>query len=127
MDILAKIAEQKIREALERGELDNLPFHGIPIIPEDLSGVPESLRMGYKIMKNAGMLPPEMQLKKELVSLQQLLNACEDDDEKKQMQKKLSAKMMQFNMLMEKRGQNAAYTRYQSQIVQPDFDTYKYI
>ena len=118
MDILAKIAEQKIREAIERGELDNLPFHGIPIIPEDLSGVPESLRMGYKIMKNAGMLPPEMQLKKEMVSLQQLLDACEDDDEKKQIQKKLSAKMMQFNMLMEKRGQNAAYTRYQSQIVQ---------
>ena len=118
MNILAKIAEQKIREAIERGELDNLPFHGIPIIPEDLSGVPESLRMGYKIMKNAGILPPEMQLKKEMVSLQQLLDACEDDYEKKQMQKKLNAKMIRFNMLMEKRGQNAAYSHYQSQIIQ---------
>ena len=117
MDILAKIAEQKIREAIERGELDNLPFHGVPIIPEDLSGVPESLRMGYKIMKNAGILPPEMQLKKEMVSLQDLLAACEDDYEKKRLQRQLNAKLMRFNMMMEKRGQSAAYNRYQSQII----------
>ncbi len=118
MDILAKIAEQKIREAIERGELDNLAYHGVPITPEDLSGVPESLRMGYKIMKNAGVLPPEMQLKKDMVSLQDLLAACEDDYEKKQLQKKLSTKMMQFNMMMERRGKSAAFSRYQDQIVQ---------
>ncbi len=117
MDILAKIAEQKIREAIERGELDNLPFHGVPIIPEDLSGVPESLRMGYKVMKNAGMLPPEMQLKKEMVSLQELLAACEDDAEKKRLQLKLNAKMIRFNMMMEKRQQGAAYQKYQAKIM----------
>lgn len=118
MDILAKIAEQKIREAIERGEFDNLPFHGQTIVPEDLSGVPEQLRMGYKIMKNAGILPPEMQLKKETVTLQQLINTCEDDQEKKELQKKLNAKMMQFNILMEKRGRTSAYQRYEAQIIQ---------
>lgn len=64
MDILAKIAEQKIREAMERGEFDNLPFHGVRIVPEDLSGVPEALRMGYKVMKNAGVCPKKCSLKK---------------------------------------------------------------
>ncbi len=118
MDMLAKIAEQKIREAIERGEFDNLPFHGKPIIPEDLSGVPEHLRMGYKIMKNAGVLPQEMQLKKDIVTLQQLIHACEDDEERRQLQKKRSATMMRFNMLMEKRGQTSAYPQYQSQMVQ---------
>src|SRR5215467_11974408 len=67
MDILAKIAEQRIREAMERGEFDNLPFHGKPIKLDDLVGVPEHLRMGYKILKNADVLPEEMQLKKEMV------------------------------------------------------------
>ena len=38
MDILAKIAEQKIREAMERGEFDNLPFHGVRIVPESELG-----------------------------------------------------------------------------------------
>lgn len=118
MDILAKIAEQKIREAMERGEFDNLPFHGVRIVPEDLSGVPEGLRMGYKVMKNAGVLPQEMQLKKEMVSLQQLLDACEDDVEKKRLQNKLNAKAIRFNMLMEKRAKGAAYQKYQAQIMQ---------
>lgn len=117
MDILAKIAEQKIREAIERGELDDSSFHGVPIIPEDLSGVPESLRMGYKIMKNAGILPPEMQLKKDMVTLRELLTACEDDYEKKHLQRQLSAKLMQFNMMMEKRGASSAYSSYESQII----------
>ena len=40
-----------------------------------LVGVPEHLRMGYKILKNAGVLPEEMQLKKEMVSLKTLLDA----------------------------------------------------
>src|SRR5438552_3926509 len=75
MDILAKIAEQRIREAMERGEFDNLPFHGKSIRLDDLTGVPEPLRMGYKILKNAGVLPEEMQLKKEMVSLKNLLDA----------------------------------------------------
>jgi hypothetical protein len=117
MDILAKIAERKIRESIERGEFDNLPCHGKPIVLEDFSGVPAPLRMGYKIMKNAGVLPPEMQLKKETVTLQQLINACEDDTEKKELQKKLNAKMIRFNILMEKRGQTSAYKRYEAQIV----------
>jgi hypothetical protein len=118
MDILARIAEQKIREAMERAEFDNLPFHGVRIVPEDLSAVPEALRMGYKVMKNAGLLPPEMQLKKEMVSLQQLLDACEDDVEKKRLQNKLNAKAIRFNMLMEKRAKGSAYQTYQAQIMQ---------
>ncbi len=118
MDILAKIAEQKIREAMERGEFDNLPFHGVRIVPEDLSGVPEALRMGYKVMKNAGILPQEMQLKKEMVSLQQLLDACEDDADKKRLQRQLNTKTLRFNMLMEKRAKGSAYQKYQAQIMQ---------
>ena len=74
----AKIAEQRIREAMERGEFDNLPFHGKPIKLDALTGVPEHLRMGYKILKNAGVLPEELQLKKEIVSLKTLLEACYD-------------------------------------------------
>src|SRR5437764_5331320 len=83
MDILAKIAEQRIREAMERGEFDNLPFHGKPIKLDDLVGVPGHLRMGYKILKNAGILPEEMQLKKEMISLKDLLDACYDKAERR--------------------------------------------
>src|SRR5262249_5593940 len=102
MDALAKIAEQRIREAMERGELDNLPFHGQPIKLDDLTGVPAHLRMGYKILKNANVLPEEMQLKKEIVTLKNLLDACYDETEKGAIQQKMNEKMLRYNMMMEK-------------------------
>ena len=117
MDILAKIAEQRIREAMERGEFDNLPFHGQKIIPEDLSGIPEPLRMGYKILKNAGILPPEMQLKKEILTLRDLINACEDADEHQRMLTKMNEMVLRFNMMMERRQQTAAHRQYRTQIM----------
>jgi hypothetical protein len=102
MDSLAKIAEQRIREAIERGEFDNLPLHGKPVKLDDLSGVPEHLRMGYKILKNANVLPEEMQLKKDIVTLKNLLDACYDEAEKSALQQKMNEKTLRYNMLMEK-------------------------
>jgi hypothetical protein len=116
MDILAKIAEQKIREAMERGEFDNLAYHGKPLIFEDLSGVPDTLRMGYTILKNAGVLPPEMQLKKEILSLQDLLRACEDTAERGRMEQQLSEKLLRFNMMMERHVHKPAYRQYQGKM-----------
>ncbi|MGQ4808350.1 hypothetical protein NKDENANG_01732 [Candidatus Entotheonellaceae bacterium PAL068K] len=55
MGFLAKIAEQKIRAAMKRGEFDNLAYHGKPLQLDDLPGIPAPLRMGYKILKNAGV------------------------------------------------------------------------
>ncbi len=117
MDILAKIAEQRIREAMERGEFDNLPCHGQPINLDDLVGVPEHLRMGYKILKNAGVLPEEMQLKKEIVSLKNLLDACYDETEKQTMQQKMNEKMLRYNMMMEKQLHKPTCQKYHAKIM----------
>ena len=117
MDILAKIAEQKIREAMERGEFDNLAYHGKPLKLDDLTGVPAHLRMGYKILKNAGILPEEMQLKKAIVSLQDLLDACYDETEKHVLQQKMNAKTLRYNMLMEKQLHKPTYQKYHAKIM----------
>lgn len=117
MDILAKIAEQRIREAMERGDFDNLPFHGKPIKLDDLAGVPEHLRMGYKILKNAGVLPEEMQLKKEIVSLKTLLEACYDESERQSLQQKMNEKMLRYSMMMEKQLHKPTYQKYHAKIM----------
>jgi hypothetical protein len=117
MDILAKIAEQRIREALERGEFDHLPFHGKPIKLDDLAGVPAHLRMGYKILKNAGVLPEEMQLKKEMMSLKALLDACYDETERQMLQQKMNEKMLRYNMMMEKQLHKPTYQKYYAKIM----------
>lgn len=57
---IAFIAEQRILEAMERGEFDNLPGKGKPLDLEDDANVPEDLRMAYKLLKNAGYAPEEL-------------------------------------------------------------------
>ena len=78
MDPLVLIAEEKIREAMARGEFDNLPGAGKPLALEDDSMVPEDLRVPYKVLKNAGCLPPELEMRKEIVTLKILISAIED-------------------------------------------------
>src|SRR5512145_29538 len=100
MDILATIAERKIREAMARGELDNLPGAGQPLaMDEDLSGVPAELRMAYKILKNAGFVPPEVELRKEIVSLREMLGRLEGDEQRRSLRRQLDFKLLKLNML----------------------------
>jgi hypothetical protein len=61
MNPIDQIAETRIREAIERGELSGLPGEGRPLQLDDDSAIPEELRAAYRILKNAGFLPPELQ------------------------------------------------------------------
>jgi hypothetical protein len=63
------IAERKIAEAIAAGELDNLPGAGQPLELDDDSHVPEDLRAAYRILKNAGCVPPEVQMLKKIALL----------------------------------------------------------
>jgi len=73
MNLLNQIAETRIQEAIERGELRDLPGEGKPLQLDDDSAIPEELRLAYRILKNAGFLPPELQLRKEVREAEQLL------------------------------------------------------
>lgn len=73
MNTLDQIAEARIQEAIERGELRDLPGEGKPLSLDDDSAVPEELRVAYLVLKNAGFLPPELQLRKEVCEAEQLL------------------------------------------------------
>ncbi len=103
VDVVAVIAEAKIREAIEKGAFDNLEGKGKPLQFDELSHVPEELRAAYIILKNAGVLPEELQLKKEIVSLQKLIDCCRAEEEKEVLRKKLTQKILRFDILMERR------------------------
>ena len=67
---LVRIAEQRIVEALERGELDRLPGAGKPLVLDDDSQVPEAMRVAYRVLRNAGLVPEEVSLRRELEDLE---------------------------------------------------------
>jgi hypothetical protein len=73
------IAERKIAEALARGELDNLPGEGRPLELDDDALIPEELRAAYRILKNAGFVPPEVQALNDIATLERFVNQQEVD------------------------------------------------
>lgn len=113
MDALTHLAEARIREAIARGELDDLPGKGRPLELEDLSRVPEELRAGFLLLKNAGFLPEELELRKETITLRSLIAACEDDGEQRaRLQRRLSAKLLRLEVLAERHRGNPAWRTY---------------
>ncbi|MBS4213613.1 MULTISPECIES: J-domain-containing protein [Neobacillus] len=104
MDMFHIVSEDRIKKAYKDGEFDNLPGYGKPLKLDDLSGIPEELRMAYKIMKNAGFTEEENHLRKEMMSIEDLIKKCDDSGEKEDLQKKLNEKLLRFNQLMSKRG-----------------------
>ena len=85
MLLLDKIAESKIKSALDRGDLDNLPGTGKPLVLDDNSHIPADLRAGYRILKNAGFLPPELTLLAEIRQIEILLSTADCDSERKRL------------------------------------------
>lgn len=73
MFLVDEWAERHISSALKRGELDNLSGEGRPLVLDDDSHVPVDLRAGYRLLKNAGCLPPEIEQRKEAATLASLL------------------------------------------------------
>lgn len=80
MWLLDQWAERHILDAQRQGEFDNLPGSGEPLILDDDLHVPTELRAGYRLLKNADCLPPELQQRKEAVDLADLLNSVRQDE-----------------------------------------------
>ena len=73
------LVEQRLEEAVSRGELANLPGEGRPLELDDDALVPEDLRAGYRVLKNAGFVPPQVESLTEIAQLENLVHSgCED-------------------------------------------------
>ena len=99
MSYFWRIAEERIREAQRAGAFDNLPGKGKPLDLEDLSWVPEDLRIGYLVLKNAHVLPPEAQLLKDIHTIEDLLKHVEDEGERRALAKSIQFKLIRLDML----------------------------
>ena len=94
LHFLANRAERRIQEAQKEGAFDNLPGEGKALDLEEDSAVPHELRMAYKVLKNAGYLPPELADRKEINTILDLLEHCEDGAEKLRQMQKLDVILM---------------------------------
>jgi len=93
------IAERRINEAIREGQLDGGHLKGKPLPLDDDRHVPPDLRMAYKILKNAGYLPPEIEARKEIQHLEELIAATEDEHVRLKQLKKLNLLIVKLNTL----------------------------
>jgi hypothetical protein len=98
---LQKNVEEKIEEAIARGEFDNLPGRGKPLDLEAYFAAPEHLRMSYSILKSADVIPEEMELLRQIEALKKSLDSSTTPMEEKALRQQLSEKLTNFNMRME--------------------------
>ncbi|MEA9393301.1 DUF1992 domain-containing protein [Acerihabitans sp. TG2] len=80
MSLVDEWAERHIQQAQQRGEFENLPGYGKPLTLDDDSAVPEDLRVGYRLLKNAGYIPAELQDRKDALQLADLLQGVTEED-----------------------------------------------
>ncbi|WP_213717025.1 DUF1992 domain-containing protein [Cedecea lapagei] len=84
MWLLDQWAERHILDAQRNGEFEGLVGSGEPILLDDDSHVPPELRAAYRLLKNAGCLPAEMQQRKDAIELVDLLKTVHIQSEEYQ-------------------------------------------
>lgn len=108
MWLLDQWAERHITDAQRRGEFDNLPGQGEPLVLDDDSAVPEELRSGYRLLKNAGCLPPELEQRKEAIALADILKGIRREDVRYQ---ELSRRLALLELKLQQAGINTDFLR----------------
>ena len=91
------IAERKISEAIKEGLLDIKEWRNRPLPPSNDSMIPDDLRIAYKMLKNAGFVPPEIETRKEIQQLEDLIAATEDEHTRVKQIKKLNYLVMKLD------------------------------
>jgi hypothetical protein len=90
MPTLDERIAQALKEAAESGELERARGYGKPL-PEipGWDDTPEALRMPFKILKDAGIAPAEVELFHERARLREAIDASGDPPERERLQREL--------------------------------------
>lgn len=94
---LLSIAERRITQAIKDGTLQTDSWKNKPLPLDDDSFVPDDLKMAYKILKNSGYVPPEIETRKDIQKLEDLISQTEDEHQRVKQMKKLSVLLMKLD------------------------------
>ena len=94
--------EQMIRQAMARGEFDNLKGKGRRLNLDDYFNTPEDVRMGFSILKSNDFVPEEVERLKEIAELRERFKTTTDPEEKQALEKTLRDKTLALSLILEK-------------------------
>jgi hypothetical protein len=96
-----KLALLRIEAAMEDGMFDNFPGAGKPLPPIQEGDFME--HFGARLLKESGALPPEVNLKKEILTDAKAATEMPEGEEREEALKLLNEKRMKLAMMMERR------------------------
>jgi hypothetical protein len=94
--------EETIREAMARGEFDDLPGAGKPLDLTAYFDTPEELRMAFALLRSNEFVPSEIELLKEIEELRTEIRSSNDESEKAALTRKLNERLLAYNIAVEK-------------------------
>jgi hypothetical protein len=97
-----KSIEAVIQEAISHGEFDNLPGAGKPVNLDAYFDTPESVRVAQALLKEAGILPLEVQLLQEIAELKERKAAALGTAEQDHIAAILNQKQVNLNLRLER-------------------------
>lgn len=116
MWLIDALAEARILQARERGEFDDLPGAGKPIVLDDDRMVPEALRPGYRLLKNAGCVPPEIESLRAVRTLAARVAKTADPAERAPAVRRL--RLLETRLALEGRGLAAVRQGYRDRLLE---------
>ena len=99
MLIFEKIAEERIKNWIEKEDFTKNKFYNKKVDNSEYFKVPETLRIAYHILKNANVLPKELQLKSEIIKLRDMLEEISDEDEFIKKLRKFQSLIIEYNII----------------------------
>ena len=93
-----KAIEEAIQAARARGEFDNLKGRGKPIDHDAYFSQPEELRVAHHLLRNAGCVPREVELRREIGELQEQLRACKLDAERARLVRAINRRRAEIDL-----------------------------
>lgn len=102
--MFGKWVEDKIREAMDSGEFDNLPGKGKPIDLDAYFATPADLRLSYSVLKSAKCVPAEVELMKEIEELKAKLASMPPDADRQSLAKEIEAKRLKLSLMLDSNG-----------------------
>jgi hypothetical protein len=97
-----EIIRQWVQKVEQTGEIRNVKGFGRPLELDDgYLDTPTELRMAYKILKDAGYVPAEIEMLKKLAALREDLEKTDDPAAQRALKQKIADAQQKVSMMLE--------------------------
>lgn len=102
MSIVETIAEQRIREAMANGDFDQLPGRGKRVNLDEYFKSPPEQRAAHALLKNAGIAPQEIQMRRTMNEWRSQLAEAKDDITRREIRARIGRMHIELDLLVQK-------------------------